>query len=158
MPSRRIKIVKKKKTTFDRFESDRYKRLHRSWRRPHGIDCRVRRRYRGCLRTPKCGHGSNKKTRFLLPNYKKKFLVNSLKELECAYNSYDIDCTIPKTYFKDQKNGYYYAYQTNHALGKSPCYEAEPIKVILPDDSKSFAEKLNIYGYIFALLIAFTLI
>ena len=81
--SRRIKIVKKKKTTFDRFESDRYKRLHRSWRRPHGIDCRVRRRYRGCLRTPKCGHGSNKKTRFLLPNYKKKYLVNNLKDLEC---------------------------------------------------------------------------
>ena len=94
----------------------------------------------------------------IISNLKGLAIEPSLKELECAYNSYDIDCTIPKTYFKDQKNGYYYAYQTNHALGKSPCYEAEPIKVILPDDSKSFAEKLNIYGYIFALLIAFTLI
>jgi hypothetical protein len=60
--------------------------------------------------------------------------------------------------FDFQKNGYYYAYQTNHALGKSPCYDAEPIKVVLPDDSKSSAEKLNIYGYIFTLLMAFTLI
>ena len=82
----------------------------------------------------------------------------SLKELECKYNTYDIECTIPKSYFKDQKNGYYYAYQNNHENGKSPCYEVEPIKIIQPDDSKSFAEKLNIYGYIFVLLMAFTLI
>ena len=53
----RIKIVKKKKNTFNRFEHDRYKRLDRSWRRPHGIDCRVRRRYRGTQRCPKIGYG-----------------------------------------------------------------------------------------------------
>ena len=82
----------------------------------------------------------------------------SLKELECKYNTYDIECTIPKSYFKDQKNVYYYAYQNNHENGKSPCYEVEPIKIIQPDDSKSFAEKLNIYIYIFVLLMAFTLI
>ena len=80
---KKVKIVKKKKTTFDRFESDRYYRLDRSWRRPHGIDCRVRRRYRGVLRCPKIGYGSNKKTRNLLQNYKLKYVVNNLKELEC---------------------------------------------------------------------------
>ena len=80
---KKLKIVKKKKTTFDRFESDRYYRLDRSWRRPHGIDCRVRRRYRGVLRCPKIGYGSNKKTRNLLQNYKLKYVVNNLKELEC---------------------------------------------------------------------------
>ena len=80
---KKIKIVKKKKTTFDRFESDRYYRLDRSWRRPHGIDCRVRRRYRGVLRCPKIGYGSNKKTKNLLQNYKLKYVVNNLKELEC---------------------------------------------------------------------------
>ena len=79
----RIKIVKKKKNTFNRFEHDRYERLDRSWRRPHGIDCRVRRRYRGTQRCPKIGYGSNKKTRFLLPNYKLKFVVHNMKELEC---------------------------------------------------------------------------
>ena len=80
---KKVKIVKKKKTTFDRFESDRYYRLDRSWRRPHGIDCRVRRRYRGVLRCPKIGYGSNKKTKNLLQNYKLKYVVNNLKELEC---------------------------------------------------------------------------
>ena len=59
----KIKIVKKKKTTFNRFEWDRYPRLKRNWRRPHGIDCRVRRRYRGTQRCPKIGYGANKKTR-----------------------------------------------------------------------------------------------
>ena len=94
----------------------------------------------------------------IIRNLKELVFEPSLNKLECNYNLYDIECTIPKSYFKDQKNGYYYAYQTNHAGGKSPCYETEPIKIILPDDSKSFAEKLNIYGYIFAILIAFTLI
>ena len=79
----RIKIVKKKKNTFNRFEWDRYPRLKRSWRRPHGIDCRVRRRYRGTQRCPKIGYGSNKKTKNLLPNYKLKFVVHNMKELEC---------------------------------------------------------------------------
>ena len=78
-----VKIVKKKKNTFNRFEHDRYYRLDRSWRRPHGIDCRVRRRYRGTQRCPKIGYGSNKKTRFLLPNYKLKYVVHNMKELEC---------------------------------------------------------------------------
>ena len=80
---KRLKIVKKKKNTFNRFEFDRYKRVRRNWRRPHGIDCRVRRRYRGTQRCPKIGYGSNKKTRFLLPNYKLKYVVHNMKELEC---------------------------------------------------------------------------
>ena len=78
----KIKIVKKKTGTFDRFESDRHTRLDRSWRRPRGIDCRVRRRYRGVLRTPKIGYGSNNKTKHLLPSYKKKFVVHNVQELD----------------------------------------------------------------------------
>lgn len=81
--SKRLTIVKKKKTTFDRFECHRHLRIKRNWRRPRGIDCRVRRRYRGVLRTPKSGYGSNAKTRHLLPSYKLKFTVNNMKELEC---------------------------------------------------------------------------
>lgn len=88
----RIKIVKKKTTTFDRFEQDRHIRLSRSWRRPRGIDCRVRRRYRGVLRTPKIGYGSNNKTKHLLSNYKKKFVVNNVQELDLLLTNNEKYC------------------------------------------------------------------
>jgi large subunit ribosomal protein L32e len=52
----------------------------------------VRRKYRGVLRTPKVGYGSNKKTRNLLPNYKLKFVVNNMKELECLLMNKDKYC------------------------------------------------------------------
>ena len=90
--SKRIRIVKKKKTTFDRFECHRYKRFTRSWRRPRGIDCAVRRKFRGYQRTPKTGYGSNKKTRHLLQNYKRKFVVHNLKELDCLLMSKEQYC------------------------------------------------------------------
>lgn len=88
----RIKIIKKHRGTFDRFESDRYHRVERSWRKPRGIDCRVRRRFRGALRAPKIGYGSNNKTRHLLPNYLKKFVVNNVKELDLLLLNNDKYC------------------------------------------------------------------
>jgi large subunit ribosomal protein L32e len=88
----RIKIVKKKTNTFNRFESDRYHRMDRSWRKPRGIDCRVRRKFRGNLRTPKIGYGSNIKTRHLLPNYQKKFVINNLNELDLLLMNNDKYC------------------------------------------------------------------
>ncbi|MCQ2820256.1 MAG: 50S ribosomal protein L32e [archaeon] len=90
--SKRIRIVKKKKTTFDRFECHRHERISRSWRRPRGIDCPVRRKFRGYGRTPKAGYGSNHKTRHLLPNYKKKYLVHNIKELDCLLMVKDQYC------------------------------------------------------------------
>ncbi|CAG7847112.1 SubName: Full=Probable 60S ribosomal protein L32 {ECO:0000313/EMBL:CCA69102.1} [Serendipita indica DSM 11827] len=97
-----VKIVKKRTKPFKRHQSDRYHTVKEAWRKPKGIDNRVRRRFKGQLPMPKIGYGSNKKvgfivivrlftslrsvcriqTRHLMPNGLKKFLVNNEKEVD----------------------------------------------------------------------------
>ncbi|KAF8314319.1 ribosomal protein L32e [Clavulina sp. PMI_390] len=77
-----IKIIKKRTAHFKRHQSDRYHSVKESWRKPKGIDNRVRRRFKGQAAMPKIGYGSNKKTRHLLPNGLKKFLVHNTNELD----------------------------------------------------------------------------
>ncbi|CAH1764394.1 5877_t:CDS:2 [Entrophospora sp. SA101] len=81
-PIKKVKIVKKRIKPFIRHQSDRYKSVKVAWRKPKGIDNRVRRRFKGQIPMPKIGYGSNKKTRHLMPNGFKKFLVYNVKELE----------------------------------------------------------------------------
>ncbi|WVZ65451.1 hypothetical protein U9M48_014811, partial [Paspalum notatum var. saurae] len=76
------KIVKKRVKQFKRPHLDRYKCLKPSWRRPKGIDSRVRRKFKGCTLMPNIGYGSDKKTRHYLPNKFKKFVVHNVSELE----------------------------------------------------------------------------
>ncbi|CAB4394232.1 unnamed protein product [Rhizophagus irregularis] len=81
-PVKKVKIVKKRIKPFIRHQSDRYKSVKEAWRKPKGIDNRVRRRFKGQFLMPKIGYGSNKKTRHLMPNGFKKFLVSNTRELE----------------------------------------------------------------------------
>lgn len=81
-PIHKADIIKKRTKKFKRHQSDRYKSVKESWRKPKGIDNRVRRRFAGQLPMPKIGYGSNNKTRFLLPSGFKKFTISNPKELE----------------------------------------------------------------------------
>ena len=48
-----VKIVKKRTNKFKRHQSDRYHGVKESWRKPKGIDNRVRRRFKGQAAMPK---------------------------------------------------------------------------------------------------------
>jgi len=83
VPLSRPEVVKKRTKKFARFQADLFKRLSRtSWRKPKGIDNRVRRKFKGTMPMPKIGYGSNKKTRNLTPNGLYKFTIANPGELE----------------------------------------------------------------------------
>ncbi|WAR03154.1 RL32-like protein [Mya arenaria] len=75
------KIVKRNKK-FIRHQSDRYVKVKQNWRKPKGIDNRVRRRFKGQFLMPNIGYGTNKKQRHVMPDGFKKFLVHNIAELE----------------------------------------------------------------------------
>lgn len=76
------KIIKKHRKAFKRHHHDRYKRLSESWRKPKGIDSCVRRRFRGTIRMPKIGYGSDKRTKHMIASGHKVFLVRNVKDLD----------------------------------------------------------------------------
>ncbi|KAM9343833.1 large ribosomal subunit protein eL32 [Pholidichthys leucotaenia] len=91
-PLTKPKIVKKRTKKFIRHQSDRYVKIKKNWRKPRGIDNRVRRRFKGQMLMPNIGYGSNKKTKFMLPTGFKKFLVHNVKELEVLMMSNKTHC------------------------------------------------------------------
>jgi large subunit ribosomal protein L32e len=80
--------VKKKKPSFVRPESWRYKRLSESWRRPRGLDNKMRRKIKGWPPTVNVGYRGPKATRGLHPSGYKEVLV---------YNTGDLKKIDPKT-------------------------------------------------------------
>lgn len=82
LPLAHKKIVKKNTHHFIRFQSDQWKRMGSAWRRPRGIDCCVRRQYLGCRPLVSIGYGSDKATKYMLPNGFYPFVVRNVKDLE----------------------------------------------------------------------------
>merc|ERR1711976_204546 len=77
-----IRPLKKQTKKFIRHQSDRYVKVKQNWRKPKGIDNRVRRRFKGQFLMPSIGYGSDNKTKHVCPDGFKKFLVHNVKELE----------------------------------------------------------------------------
>jgi large subunit ribosomal protein L32e len=82
-PLKKPTVVKKRLKQFVRHQSDLFLRIgEKKWRKPKGIDSRVRRRYKGNMPMVRIGYGTNAKHRHLLPNGFLKFRVNNVKDLE----------------------------------------------------------------------------
>ena len=76
-------IVKKRTKKFIRHQADQFLRIARSsWRKPKGIDGRVRRRFKGAIPMPSIGYGSDKATRNIHPHGFKTVVVSNVAELE----------------------------------------------------------------------------
>merc|ERR1712219_84269 len=76
------KIVRKRTKKFHRHQADRFMRVDKSWRKPIGIDSRVRRRFKGQYLMPSIGYGSNAKTRHMMPDGFRKFVVHNVADVD----------------------------------------------------------------------------
>merc|ERR1712228_272577 len=88
------KIVRKRTKRFHRHQADRFMRVDKSWRKPIGIDSRVRRRFKGQYLMPSIGYGSKAGDRHRCKDQKnfKKFVVNNLAELEVLMMNNRVFC------------------------------------------------------------------
>jgi large subunit ribosomal protein L32e len=75
------KRAKKKKPDFIRSESWRYSKLKENWRRPRGLDHKMRRKIKGWPPTVSVGYKGPKVARGLHPSGYKEVLVHNAKEI-----------------------------------------------------------------------------
>jgi len=76
------KTLDRKRPEFVRYESWRYVRVKPSWRRPRGIDSKVREKVKGWIKMPSIGYRTPKYVRGLHPSGYEEVLVHNLAELE----------------------------------------------------------------------------
>ena len=65
-PLLKPKTDTKRTEKFNRHQSEQHVKIKQNWRKPRGIDNRVRRRFKGQILMPNIGYGNNKKTKHRL--------------------------------------------------------------------------------------------
>ncbi len=74
--------LKRKKPTFNRQESWRFKRVKSSWRKPKGIDSKMRVKTKGWPKSVDVGYRTLKRVRGLHPSGFEEVLVHNVRDLE----------------------------------------------------------------------------
>ncbi|MFW9826902.1 MAG: 50S ribosomal protein L32e [Candidatus Thorarchaeota archaeon] len=75
------KKMNKKRPSFRRVESWRYKRVKDSWRKARGIDSQTRKKTKSGVKSPTVGYRSPKKVRGLHPSGYKEVRIIKIKDL-----------------------------------------------------------------------------
>lgn len=75
------KRVKSRKPHFRRQESWRYKRVDESWRKPRGLDSKMRKKVKGWPRSPAIGYRGPKETRRLHPSGYVEVLIRNVDDV-----------------------------------------------------------------------------
>jgi large subunit ribosomal protein L32e len=74
--------VKAKKPKFQGQEVWRYKRIRDRWRRPRGVDSKMRQNVKGWPKTVNIGYGGPRAARFLHPSGYAEVLVHNVSQIE----------------------------------------------------------------------------
>jgi len=80
------KKINKKRPSFRRVESWRYKRVKDSWRKARGIDSRTRIKSKSGVKSPSVGYRGPKKVRGLHPSGYEEVRVHNINDLEGLNN------------------------------------------------------------------------
>lgn len=81
----KVKIRKRVKANKPKFQGQevwRYKRIRDRWRRPRGVDSKMRQNVKGWPHTVNIGYGGPKTAKFLHPSGYREVLVHNLSEIE----------------------------------------------------------------------------
>ncbi len=72
----------RKKPKFLRHMHEAYKRIGTSWRKPRGIQSKVKLKEKGKIQMPNVGYGAPNELKYLHPSGFKEVLVNNVNDLQ----------------------------------------------------------------------------
>lgn len=90
IPKRKtIHGLKRNKPKFQRQESWRYKRIEENWRKPRGLDSKMRKRIKGWPPSPNKGYRNRKEIRGIHPSGFQQVIVANINDLHKVNPEYE---------------------------------------------------------------------